>query len=207
MIREDLFIDDVPENLGISSQDIENFIDDINRYGFYMHSFMIMRYGKVAAEGYFAPFKKDDLHRVYSISKTFTGTAIAMLADEGRISLDDYVYKFFPDKCPENLHPYIKETKIRDLLMMSTPFYRSTYKGLIPDPDWAWTYFNTEPSHPAGTLFRYDTAGTHVLSVIVERVTGMPYLEYLRNKGLRELGFSEDAWCIKAPEGNSWGAM
>ena len=97
-IQEKLFMEETPENLGISSEDIINLLNDFEKNGFFTHSFLIMRHGKVAAEGYYAPFKRGELHRIYSISKTFTGTAIGLLCDEGKISLDDPVHKFFPEK-------------------------------------------------------------------------------------------------------------
>lgn len=201
-IQEKLFMEETPENLGISSQDIINLLNDFEENGFYTHSFMIMRHGKVAAEGYYAPFKKDELHRIYSISKTFTATAIGFLIDEGKISLDDQVHKFFPEKCPENMHRYLKEATVRDLLTMSTPIDEA---DTFAKEDWIKPYFNARATHPSGTIFRYDTPGTQVLCTIVEKVTGKPYLEYLKDKALRELGFSENAWCIKATDGHSWG--
>jgi len=192
-----------PESMGISSKQILKFLKKAEDNGIMLHSVFMMRRGHLIAEGYYAPFTVDSMHRMYSISKTFTSTAIGLLADEGRISLDDRVCDYFPDKLPENPHPYILDMTIRDLLIMATPYCEPTYKN--DDKDWAWTFFNTEPTHPPGTIFSYDTSGTYVLDVLIERVVGKPFLEYLKDKMLRELGFSEDAWCIKAPEGNSWG--
>ena len=194
-----------PEELGFSSKSVENFIDVIEKHKICLHSFMMIRHGKVGAEGYWKPFDKNQLHRMYSISKTFVSAAIGMLADEGKISLNDKIIKYFPDKLPEGeLHPYIADMTIRDLLIMATPYSKGSTYGLGYD-DWAWTFFNTKPSHPSGTIFNYDTSASYTLDVIVERVTGMPFLQYMR-KGLFDyIGFSEDTWCVKAPEGYSWG--
>ncbi len=193
-----------PESLGFSSKWVEDFIDIMEGNHICLHSFMMIRHGKVAAEGYWNPFNKNKLHRMYSVSKTFVAAAIGMLADEGKISLDDKIIKYFPDKLPKGeLQPYIGNTTIRDLLIMATPYTTTTY-GLQYD-DWAWTFFNTPTSHPSGTIFSYDTSGTYILNVIVERVTGMPFLEYMRKGLLDPIGFSQDTWCIKAPEGYSWG--
>jgi CubicO group peptidase (beta-lactamase class C family) len=199
----DLFPAAQPERMGVSSKQILKFLQKAENNGIMLHSVLMMRRGHVIAEGYYAPFTRDGLHRMYSVSKTFVSTAIGLLADEGRISLEDRVSDYFRDKLPENLHPYILNMRIRDLLRMATPHTTTTYKQ--GDKDWAWTFFNTEPSHPAGTIFNYDTSGSYVLDVLVERVTGKPFLEYLKDKMLRELSFSEKAWCVKAPEGNSWG--
>lgn len=194
----------IPEKVGISSSHIINFIDKIEENSINLHSFMILRHGKIAAESYFKPFNKDFLHRMYSVSKSFVSVAIGLLLDEGKISLDDKVIKYFPDKLPKGpIHPYIADMTIKDLLTMSTPFKGTTYS--VNDDDWAWTFFNTTPNHPAGTIFNYDTSATYVLDVIVERITGMTFLEYMRNGLLDHIGFSENAWCVKAPEGNSWG--
>lgn len=202
-MKNNLFPTAQPEQMGISSKQILKFLQKVKDNGIMMHSMLMMRKGHVVAEGYFAPFHKDYKHRMYSVSKTFVSTAIGLLVDEGRISLDDHICDFFQDKLPENPHPYVLDMKIRDLLMMSTPYTTNTYSE--KDKDWAWTFFNTEPSHPAGTVFSYDTSATYTLNVLVERLVGKPFLEYLKDKMLRELGFSEDAWCIKAPEGNTWG--
>ena len=193
-----------PEELGFSSKWVENFIDTMERNKICLHSFMMLRHGKVGAEGYWKPFHENQLHRMYSVSKTFVSAAIGMLADEEKISLDDKIIKYFPDKLPEGeLQPYIADTTIRDLLIMATPYSTTTY-GLQYD-DWAWTFFNTPTNHPSGTIFCYDTSGTYILNVIVERVTGMPFLQYMREGLLDPIGFSEDTWCVKAPEGYSWG--
>ena len=193
-----------PESLGISSAGIEKFIDKLEKYGLTMHSVMIMRHGKIAAEGYYKPFDADFKHRMYSISKTFTSLAVGMLCDRGLVSLDDKIMKFFPDMEKHSVHPYIAETTVRDLLTMSTPFSDCSYL-LSPGKEWTESFFTTKPQKPAGTVFLYDTSGTYILDVIVERITGKTFLQYIMDNGLCDLGFSEDAWCVKAPDGCAWG--
>ena len=73
------------------------------------------------------PFTSDWMHRMYSVSKTFVNTAIGLLADEGRISLDDKICDYFKDKLPENPHPYIL-VAIRICLLVATTHAGSTYK-------------------------------------------------------------------------------
>ena len=192
-----------PAECGVSYESINNFLDEIENRRIMIHGFALLRGDKIFAEGYYAPIHKDFLHRMYSTSKTYTSMAIGALIGEGKISLDDPVYKFFPDKVPENLHPYIAEATIRHLLMMATPFDRETYGRYVDD--WEYSFFNKPPQVHPGTRFRYDTCGTYMLDCIVERVTGKPFLEYLKDVALREVGFSEDAWCIQSPDGHSWG--
>ena len=192
-----------PESLGIPSSAIYNFLERIDREQICMHGFLLLRKGQIAAEGYWAPYTADSMHRMYSISKSFVALAIGLMIDEGKIKLDDPIVKFFEDKAHQNIHPYIAETTIRDLLMMATPHSHTTYTP--QDKDWAATFFNKQPTHPPGTIFHYNTAATVILNTIVERISGVPFLEYMRDKLLDPIGFSKDAWCIKTPEGTSWG--
>ena len=196
-----------PEDTGVKPEWVEAYVAEMNRRRKMCHSFLMMRKGIVIAEGYWKPFHKEWLHRMYSVSKTFVSAAIGMLADEGRIKLTDRIADYFPDKVAEGdgIHPLIAEMTIEDMLKMATCHKYSTYTG--QDMDWLHTFFypHHEPDHPAGTEFRYDTSATYTMDVLVERLTGKTFLEYLKDKALRELGFSENAWCVEAPEGYAWG--
>lgn len=195
-----------PEEGGISSGDIEKMINVIEKRGICLHSYLILKGDSIVSEGYYPPFDEKYKHRMYSVSKSFVGTAVGALIDEGKLSLDDKVHTFFPDKIPpEGLHKYVENTTIRDLLTMCSPFETDAYAPCTANMDWAWTFFNTKPNHPSGTVFKYDTCGTYMLDVIVERITGKPYMTYLYERVLKYLGFSEDTWCVKSPEGYSWG--
>lgn len=192
-----------PESVGIDSRKLISFVNHLNDAGMCMHGFAFIRYGKMAAEGYWAPFHKDRLHRMYSVSKSFVSLAIGLLIDEGRITLDDQVYTYFPERVVQPIHPYTAAATIRDLLMMTTQNSDQSYT--VHDKDWIFTFFNTVPSHPSGTAFSYDTAATVVLTALVERLTGKTFLAYMQEKMLDEIGFSKDTWCVKTPEGYSWG--
>ena len=194
-----------PEDVGVHPAWVEDYVNEINRRRKVQHSFVMARGTSVFAEGYWKPFHRDWLHRMYSVSKSFVSAAIGMLADEGRISLDDRIITYFPEQDDGHVHPLIHEMTIRDMLMMATCHKYNSYG--VGDENWLRTFFHphTEPDHPAGTEFRYDTAASYTLDVLVERLTGKTFLEYLKDKALRELGFSENAWCVQAPEGYAWG--
>jgi CubicO group peptidase (beta-lactamase class C family) len=197
---------ETPENLGIASEHIENLIEDFRKNGLFMHSFILLRHGKVAAEGYYKPISPDRLTRLYSSSKTFVSAAIGILCDEGKISLTDKVHTFFPDMCPSNLHPYIADTTIRDLLIMASPLSGGSNFGYGRDgKEWVKSFFNAKPDVPPNTIFYYNTCGTYVLCAIAERITGMPFLDYMYDKLFKHIGFSNKPWCIKGPDGYSWG--
>lgn len=194
-----------PEQMGISSAEITAMLDGFRKEGLSMHSVLVMRNGKIVAEGYAEPFDENSLHRMYSVSKSFVSIAIGVLEAEGKISINDTIGQYFPDYVNENTDERIVNTKIVDLLRMASPFKMgSTYNGRT-DMNWTETFFTATVGKEPGTEFLYDTSATHILGVIVERVTGEDFLEYLKEKALLEIGFSENSWCVKAPEGYAWG--
>ena len=195
-----------PESVGLDSELIYRYLKKLEHEGHCMHGFAILRHGKIVSEGYWAPQRPEWKHRMYSTSKSFVSVAIGMLQDEGKLSIHDKVVDYFPDKVPENVHPYIADATIRDLLMMATPFHNSTYGMCInPEHDWIRTFFECPPTHRPGQIFSYDTSGTTVLAALVERVSGMELLDYMRSKGFDEMGFGHEAICVKTPDGKvSW---
>ncbi len=204
----DFFTYATPESCGVSSKDITEFSRDLEHFGIYLHSFALLSGNRILAEGYRKPFTKDYLHRMYSSTKTFASMAVGILADEGKIDLDAPVLRYFPEYEKEEMYPYIREATVRDLLIMATPYsYGTTYsahrKGYL-EKNWTGSFFHTDTSHPSGTVFNYDTSATQVLGAIVERITGKPFLDLLRDRALREVGFSDNATVLKAPDGYSW---
>ncbi len=197
-------VNEQPDKAGISSKSIKDFLDRLYNAEIPMHGVLIVKDDKLVFEAYQKPYNKDSLHRMFSITKSMVSLAIGILADEGKISLDDYIVDYFPDKVPENVHPYIKAIKIRHMLTMTTAHHSTTYK-LQDCDDWVKTFFEVEPSHYPGTFFSYDTSSSHTLAALVERLTGKELLAFLREKVLDDIGFSKEAYCIKDPMGVSMG--
>src|SRR4249919_1499840 len=74
-----------PEAQGISSTAIRNFLKAIDASGIQWHSFMLLRHGNVVAEGWWKPFAPAYKHTLYSLSKSFTSTAIGLLVNDGKL--------------------------------------------------------------------------------------------------------------------------
>ncbi len=196
-----------PEEEGLSSKEILKFINYVKEHKINLHSFMLVRHGNIIAEGYYKPFHKDFMHRLYSASKTYAAIAVGKLIGEGRVALSDPLYKYFPEYIEGELHPWLKETTVEDALKMSVPMLTDTYFAR-DYKEWAWTFFShptrSKPLKPAGTVFNYNTSASFILDVLVEKLTGKTFLEYLRPE-LDKIGVSKDIWCVKAPDGYSWG--
>jgi CubicO group peptidase (beta-lactamase class C family) len=110
-----------PEAEGISSRVIMDFVDALEReQKDAIHSIMLRRHGNIVAEAWWAPFNPDSPHMLYSLSKSFTSTAIGIAQDEGLLSIDDPVISFFPFETPDDPSDNLKAIRIRDLLKMNS---------------------------------------------------------------------------------------
>jgi CubicO group peptidase (beta-lactamase class C family) len=192
-----------PESLGIPSESILELINGVEEHALQTHGVIVARHGLAAAEGYWKPYAADRFHRMYSVSKSFTATAIGLLADEGRIRVTDRLADLLPEYVPENAHEYFSQITVRDLLMMAAPSSPVTY--VDDGPDWAKSFCKHPCDHPPGTQFAYDTGATVALCAIVEKLTGQSMFESMRAKLFDPIGFSKDAFCVESPDGRSWG--
>src|SRR5690349_5914149 len=108
-----------PEAQGIASSDILAFLQAADEQIDTMNSFMLVRHGHVVAEGWWTPYDAETPHVLFSLSKSFTSTAVGLAIAEGKLSLDDEVLKFFPEDAPAEPSANLKAMRVRDLLCMS----------------------------------------------------------------------------------------
>ena len=109
-----------PEAQGVSSARLLAFIDAVDANIDAMHSVMLLRHGQLVAEGWWTPYDAQTRHALYSLTKSFTSTAVGLAIAEGRLSLDDRVLEHFPDAAPAAPSDELKAMRVRDLLTMST---------------------------------------------------------------------------------------
>ncbi|MEI6105712.1 MAG: serine hydrolase [Opitutae bacterium] len=195
-----------PEAQGISSQDILKFVDAAERQIDALHSFMVVRHGHVVAEGWWAPYSAEAPHPVASIAKSFTSTAVGMAVAEGRMLLSDLVLSYFPESAPAEPSANLKAMRIRDLLIMSTG--HDTVANIWASTEaWPMVFLAQPVPHKPGTHFLYNPPASYMLSGIVQKVTGMTMLDYLRPRLFEPLGIENPTW-KKGPEGftaGGWG--
>jgi CubicO group peptidase (beta-lactamase class C family) len=153
---------------------------------------MVVRRGHVIAEGWWAPYAPEHNHILYSLSKSFTSTAVGLAIAEGKLDLFDPVLKFFPEDAPAEPGPNLRAMRVRDLLTMSTG--HQDEPPAAPDVVSAQTFLAQEVPHKPGTHFKYNTAATFMLSAIVQKQTGQTLLDYLRPRLFEPLGIENPVW-------------
>jgi CubicO group peptidase (beta-lactamase class C family) len=192
-----------PEAQGISSAAILAFVDEAEKKVDALHSFMLVRHGQVVTEGWWAPYDAETRHELYSLSKSFTSTAVGLAIAEGKLSLDDPVLKFFPDDAPAQPSNNLKAMRVHDLLRMSTGHQTEPAVQRSKDP-WVKTFLAHPVPHKPGTHFLYNTAATYMQSAIVQKATGQTVLDFLRPRLFEPLGIENPTWGT-SPQGISLG--
>ncbi len=187
-----------------SSETLLKLLNRLQKTHIPLHSLHILQDGRTELEAYFAPCRKGQLHRMFSISKSLTALAVLKLCEAGQISLEAPICDYFPEYLTESTHPWIRQTTIRDMLMMRSCHASTTYKFQM-DQDWVGSFFTVPPTHKPGTVFHYDTSSSHTLCALAEKLTGRPMLDYLKDALLREIGWSEDSYMLTDPFGHSLG--
>jgi CubicO group peptidase (beta-lactamase class C family) len=181
-----------PEGQGVSSVALLEFVNTLDQQIEGMHSLMVLRHGQVIAEGWWTPYDADHNHVLYSLSKSFTSTAVGFAVAEGKLSLDDEVLKFFPDDAPTNASNNLKAMRVRDLLMMSTGHQDEA--PTAPDAISAKSFLAQPVPHLPGTHFKYNTPATFMQSAIVQKVSGQTVLDFLRSRLFAPLGIEHPVW-------------
>lgn len=174
---------------------LEDFKQEARRRGLNLHGVAVQQDGAVV-DAY--QWQADEPHILHSLSKSFTVMAVGMLAESGRLSLDDKVIGFFPDECPETVSPELAAMTVRHLLTMSAghaqPKMMSHQRREIQDDNWVRYYLSCHPDRMPGEVFVYDSGCTYILSAITQTITGQTVLDYLTPRLFEPLGLGRPVW-------------
>ena len=191
-----------PEAQGVSSSAVLAFVEAADKTVDAMNSFMLIRHGHVVAEGWWAPYAAEAPHSLYSLSKSFTSTAVGLAIAGGKLGLDDPVLKFFLEEAPAEPSVNLKAMRVSDLLRMSTGHQSEPPRTAAQS--WAKTFLAHPVPFKPGTHFLYNTSATYMLSAIVQKATGQTVLDYLKPRLFGPLGIEHPTW-EASPQGVSAG--
>lgn len=182
-----------PETQGVATEGILRFLEEVESQGIELHSFMMLRHGKVITECWWDPYKAGMNHAMHSATKTFTATAIGFAVKEKRLKVTDKVISFFPDDLPEEVSPFLQEMRVKDLLTMSTGHDRAPSFTMEED-NWPRLFLAAPLAYEPGTHFLYNSAASHMLSAILTKLTGESTFEYLKPRLFDPLGITDIQW-------------
>jgi CubicO group peptidase (beta-lactamase class C family) len=183
-----------PEEQGISSAAILDFVTRAGQTIESLHSFMLLRHGVVVAEGWWSPYQPDAAHMLFSLSKSFTSTAVGLAVSEGLLTIEDPLIKFFPADAPGTISPNLGAMQIRHLLSMSTGHALDTTEHIMQSRNPFQAFLELPVEHVPGTHFVYNSGASYMLAAIIQKLTGQTLLEYLTPRLFEPLGIKTPVW-------------
>lgn len=187
-------------------QSLQRFVDRLHSEGIGIHTFIMRRQGEIVASGAYEPYRLEDRHMLYSLSKSFTSTAIGFAVQEGYLTVEDKLMDFFPDVLETEPCENMKKITVKHLLTMNT--------GHAEEPaifdeklQWVKAFLSSNVEHEPGTHFLYNTAATYMLSAILTTLTEESCLSYLTPRLFEPLGFESEPWWEQYADGIDTGGF
>lgn len=190
----------------VNRNSIIDFLNKSKEKGNDIYRVKILNKGEAVVRFALPPYSCEDVQHVYSLSKTFTATAIGMLVDDGVLSVEDYMTDLFPDKLPETISPNLKALQLKHLLSMNTGHEECVMWKIKDEEDIVKAFFSEEIEHAPATHFTYNNSATYMLSATVRKVTGKCLFDFLWERLFEPMGMTEVYWS-KYHDGNNNGAV
>lgn len=158
------------------------------------------------------PVTSQTLFNIGSVSKVFTAAAIMHLVDQGKVSLDDPVVTYVPDF--EMQSEEYKDITIRMLLNHSSGLPGSYYRGSMTSKPWeeyqeaAYKAIkNSRLKHEPGYMNVYCNDGFTLAEIVIQKVTGMPFTEYVQKELFDPLGMENSRFATGPFEKDSYAGV
>jgi CubicO group peptidase (beta-lactamase class C family) len=196
-----------PEAQGVSSAELLDFLEAVGKSQHEFHSFMMVRHGQVIVEGWWSPYAPDLNHMLYSLSKSFTSTAIGLAVTEGRLRVEDPVISFFPNDLPASIGENLAALKVKHLLTMSVGHAKDSTPVITRTDNWVKSFLALPLANPPGSTFLYNSGATYMLSAIVQKLTGQKVIDYLGPRLFQPLAIEGMTWetCPRGINTGGWG--
>src|ERR1039458_8027160 len=150
-----------PEAEGVSSAGISAFLEAVRQSKHELHSLMLVRHGRVVVEGWWSPYGPEFNHTLYSLSKSFTSSAVGFAVAEGKLRVDDRVISFFPKDLPDQVGEHLSALRVKDCLSMSVGHDKDPTWPMTEQENWSKAFLAWPVPKPPGTFFLYDTGATY----------------------------------------------
>ncbi|MDX2058338.1 MAG: serine hydrolase domain-containing protein [Gemmatimonadales bacterium] len=148
------------------------------------------------------PATAETIYRIASVTKQFTGAAVVQLVEQGKLKLDDRLTTYFP-----NWPAPAEQVTVRMLLnhtsgvrdYVAVPRWRQLRTVPLPHDSLLGLVINEPFDFPPGTAFRYSNTGYYILGVIIEKVSGLRYGDYIEQRLAQPLGLTSIRYCDDRP--------
>jgi len=202
-----------PEEQGMESAALAGLLDFGATRS--LDSLLLVRHGRVVLDAYYAPYTANIPHRINSATKAVVGTLVAIAQKDGLLDgFDHPLLDFFADRNVADLDDRKKAITVQHLLDMTSGINWQEPLDGRPDSmiemsrqqDWTKFVLDRPLAHAPGDAFNYNSGGTHVLSALIAKLTGMSAWDYAKAKLFGPLGIDTSDWWHD-PQGVSIGGF
>jgi CubicO group peptidase (beta-lactamase class C family) len=186
-----------PAEQGVDPAGIDAFVEAVAALrDAELHSLMVVRHGHVVAEGWWQPYAPATPHLLYSMSKSFTSTALGFAVAEGTVDLDATVLSYFPELDGRVTDERSRSIRVRHVAAMASGHEDETIDRAreAGRGDMLLGFLLTPPEREPGTVFAYNQPCTYALASIIRRVSGGSLTDYLRPRLYEPLGITPYGW-------------
>ena len=179
---------------GVSAAEVEKYLKKSAENGIYIRAMQIYKGNEPMAKIAFAPYDLETPMHLYSLSKSFTSTAVGICVDEGLLSPQTKMCELFADKMPQEMTDALKSLTLHDLLSMQSGHTACVLDKIRWADDTVKAFFEQPTTYTPGTTFAYSTAATCMCAAAVERVTGKKLVDFLDERLFRKLDIKKPTW-------------
>lgn len=179
---------------GVSAKAVHDYINECNENGIYIRAIQVIKGHEPKIRMAFEPYDFESPMHLYSLSKSFTSTAVGICVDEGLLSPSTKMCELFADKMPEEMTDALREVTLHDLLSMQSGHTACVLDQIRWLDDPVKGFFAIPTVHKPGTVFAYSTAATCMCAAAVERVTGKKLVDFLDERLFQKLGIEKPIW-------------
>ena len=172
-----------PEKQGVKSQAIVDFLGKIKEENHELHSFMLLKNGKVISECWWEPYAPYYKHQLFSLSKSFTSSAIGIAVNEGLLTVNTLISDIFKEEMAElgnHANEKMKKMTVKNLLTMSTGTEYENWDHWITETNNIKNFLSSHIKNEPGSVFFYHSLATYMLSAAITKLTGQKLIDYLR---------------------------
>lgn len=199
-----------PEEQGFDAAKLAQGLRAMRDSGINIHSLTVIRNDNLILDATFYPYDGRSFHELASVTKSILTTLVGIAADQGKLSLDDRMVSFFPQRTIANGGFLKNQITVRHLAGMTSGLDcisandEQTLTEMGNAPDWVQFTLDLKVKQLPGTHFEYCSPGMHLLSAILQEATGMTAAEFARINLFQPLGISKFIW-ESDPQGYSDG--
>ena len=200
-----------PEEQGIDSNVLGRSFREMGDESKGLHSLLVLRNGCLVVEAYWPPFARDKKHYLNSATKAVLSALIGIAIHDGRLHEDDFVASYFPEYSLDDTDPRKQRIRINHLLTMSSGIFWPQTRSINASDemsrssDWVRFILARPMAAEPGTVTNYSNGDSHLLSAILQKVTGTTALDFARKRPFEPMGISDIAWDAD-PQGRSIGS-